>query len=62
MQKELYKIAMERQNIEAQFDEGGYNMPDAYTAVDDEGNAPPLAPPVPGPLFVPGLGDRLLVG
>ena len=38
MQKELYKIAMERQNIEAQFDEGGYNMPDSYTEVDDEGN------------------------
>ena len=37
MKQELLQLATERQNMN--FDEGGYNMPDAYVDVDDEGVA-----------------------
>jgi pre-mRNA-splicing factor ATP-dependent RNA helicase DHX16 len=37
MKEELLKLALERQNIN--YDEGQYNMPDAYVDVDDEGVA-----------------------
>ena len=37
MKLELLKLAKEKQNMN--FDEGGYDMPDAYVAVDDEGIA-----------------------
>ena len=37
MKQELLQIAQERQNMN--FDEGSYEMPDAYVAVDDEGTA-----------------------